>query len=263
MIPFPFSDSFLQRQLERQEAAAKAAAGPAVPWTHDIKWKPAMHIQAESYQWYVRDLFPELPAIPQAVFSGSCVAYSPSTRFCYSKKILQAGGRLATISGRKRGFVFFDGPVMIPMLFERRMLRHPDGSVELLSWPQEPWMSLTPMELITLRAGTKLAKGHTIVAGLGLGHQLIEVSHKPTVTAITLVEKDPELIAWLLPRVHTYMDPSVPLYVMTGNAYTLVPEMTADTALIDIFPHYGGNKQGWLIRTKRCPGIKRVWVWGG
>jgi hypothetical protein len=32
--------------------------------------------------------------------------------------------------------------------------------------------------------------------------------------------------------------------------------MTADVALIDIFPHYGGNE------FPRCPSIKRVWCWG-
>jgi len=291
-IFFPFlpPESMLKPPTEEERALWKEQArlewirkaGPAVPWTPDIKWKPVMQIQTASYGWFVRDLFPEASEVlPGEAFSrAKCFVLSPSGRYCYAKKILPAFGLLDTMSGNRKGKVFFDEPVMIPMLFERKLIQ---GPATYGSFPEMPWMSLTPMELMSLRPGVKMAKGHTIIAGLGLGHQLIEVSHKPTVTAITLVEYSGELVSWLLPRIQAHMDPRVPLRVLIGDAYKIVPQLTADVALIDIFPRYGGNRERWLdrtteilkgggwvyrrgrdvrARTQSCPGIKKVWIWG-
>jgi len=260
MNPFLPSWIFQQQYKEREAARKRMLATPSEPWTPDIKWKPVLHIQVESYRWFVRDLFPEATEVlPGEDFARhKCMVLSPSGRFCYAKKILPPNGMLATLSGRKHGHVFFDAPVMIPMLFERKQ-----SGERFYDFPEEPWMSLTPMELFSLRPGTKLTKGHTVIAGLGLGHQLIEVSHRPTVRAITLVEKNPELVSWLLPRIRTHMDPRVPLRVIVGSAYDIVPQLTADVALIDIFPRYGGNRETWRYKTRGCPAIGRVWVWGG
>lgn len=272
-----------ERALWKEQARLEwiRKAGPAAVWTADIKWKPVMQIQAASYGWFVRDLFPEASEVlPGEEFSrAKCFVLSPSGRYCYAKKILPAYGLLDTVSGSKKGRVFFDAPAMIPMLFERK--QHEGGFYD---FPEMPWMSLTPMELMSLRPGTRMAKGHTIVAGLGLGHQLIEVSHKPTVTEITLVERSHELVSWLLPHIRSHMDPRVPLRVLIGDAYKIVPQLTADVALIDIFARYGGNRERWLdrtteilkgggwsyrrgrdtrARTQSCPGIKKVWIWGG
>lgn len=52
-----------------------------------------------------------------------------------------------------KGSVMFTGPVHIP----------------ILSRAGEAWMSLTPSEILTLREGNRIAKGHTLVAGLGMG----------------------------------------------------------------------------------------------
>ena len=116
-------------------------------------------------------------------------------------------------------------------------------------------MSLTPMEMVTLRGGIRFAKKHTVVAGLGLGHQLIEVSRKKSVKKITLVESSQELVDWLLPRIKTFMG-DAKLKVVVGDAKKLVPKMTADVALIDIFRSYGSND------FVECPKIPRVWCWG-
>jgi len=218
MNPFFLPWNFQQQYREREAKRQQMLATPSEPWTPDIKWKPVLHIQVESYRWFVRDLFPEATEVlPGEDFARhKCMVLSPSKRFCYAKKILPPNGMLAMLSGRKHGHVFFDAP-----------------------------------------------KGHTIIAGLGLGHQLIEVSHRPTVRAITLVEKNPELVSWLLPRIRTHMDPRVPLRVIVGSAYDIVPQLTADVALIDIFPRYGGNRETWRYKTRGCPAIERVWVWGG
>lgn len=246
---------FLQRQQESETRYQKTQAGPAVPWTPDIQWKPTLHIQAASYRQYVRDLFVELQPSPR---NHRVYTESPSGRFGYAKQILPKGGMLQTMYGRRRGAVFFDEDIEIPSLFEKRAWGGRSGG----HWSDSPWMSITPMELFTLRAGTRAAKGHTIIAGLGLGHQLIEVSWKKTVKKITLIESSKELIMWLGPRIITHMNRAVRCEVISGDAFQIVPQLEADVALIDVFPNFGGNKKEWRGKTVKCPGIKKVWVWG-
>jgi hypothetical protein len=49
---------------------------------------------------------------------------------------------------------------------------------------------------------------------------------------------------------------------MVGDAFEVMPTMSADVALVDIFETYGNN--GWerskLERT--CKGIRYLWAWG-
>jgi hypothetical protein len=164
----------------------------------------------------------------------------------YCEKKLERGECLDILSGRKRGSVMFDGPVTFPAIHE------------IGSWRDTPWMSLTPNEIFTLRIGTKFAKGHVIVAGLGLGHQLIEVLLRKQVTKVTLVEKSQGLVHFVLPEIQRVLCDKLEskLDVVVGNAYELIPKMSGDVALIDIFGGYGGNT------FPRCAGITKVWCWG-
>ena len=43
------------------------------------------------------------------------------------------------------------------------------------------------------------------VAGLGLGYQLIEISKRPQVTRLTLVEKSRSIVDWLLPVITPHL----------------------------------------------------------
>lgn len=170
----------------------------------------------------------------------------------YRERILPAGASLDTASGNKRGVVIFDGDVTIPMIFDEQRV-------------SAPWMSFTPFEFFTLRPGTRLARGHTIVAGLGMGHQLVEVCRKRNVKRVTLIERDRGIVDWILPLLDLS---GTPVDVVVGNACKLLPDMKADVALVDIFPNYGGNRinrpdwRGWYNPSVDFPGIKRTWIWG-
>ena len=74
------------------------------------------------------------------------------------------------------------------------------------------------------------------------------------------VERDAELVTWLLPAIRARLSPAAaakPCDVVVGDAREVLPTLTADVALVDIFPHYGRNH----LRTP-CPGIRKVWCWG-
>lgn len=226
-------------------------------WDPKMKWEATLAIRASSYDIGL-DPFPEVKPIhanrPQGVPEESHVD-SPSGHWRYIKQILPAKTDLWTFYGSKKGHVIFDGPVTIPTLWKGRTST--DGK---FYWNQHPFMSLSPMEMFTLRGGIRRAKGHVVVAGLGLGYQLLEIARKKTVRQITLVEIDEELTEWLLPRIRKLI--TKPLKVVVGDAYKVMPKLTADTAIVDIFPSYGNNDWEQAKLRNSCPDIGHIWCWG-
>jgi hypothetical protein len=222
---------------------------PAVPWTPKLAWARRLHIEAATYQPIsLYDVRPSDGDIQQAKPDEMIV--SPCGRWCYVEKLLPAGTKLSTYSGSKRGYVSFTGPVLIPALHAR--------GINATWWQRDPWMGLTPMEMFTLRPGTRKARGSVVVAGLGLGHQLIEVSHKRSVKRLVLVEKDQSLVDWLLPRITPFLGRKLD-DVVIGDAYKALDTITCDIALIDIFPSYGNNT---AYTSHHWHGVRDVWVWG-
>lgn len=58
----------------------------------------------------------------------------------------------------------------------------------------DTWMSISPSELESQELGCRYAFGHTVIMGLGMGWIAINAALKPSVTHITVVELDPEVI---------------------------------------------------------------------
>jgi spermidine synthase len=54
-------------------------------------------------------------------------------------------------------------------------------------------MSLTPLEVFTLRPGFKKAKGRCLVGGLGLGYFTKRILERKQVEKVTVVEKNPHV----------------------------------------------------------------------
>jgi len=237
-----------RERLDRRRAEREERLATAVHWTPDAKWGDRLTFTADSYRpTSLFDVEPLTRIDPRAA-EPSQLAVSPDGRWAYCEKVLPRGHKLETYCGKRRGNVAFDGPVLIPALHSWR------------DWAgtrnEEPWMSITPMELLSLRPGTRKARGRVVVAGLGLGHQLIEVSRRRQVTSIVLVERDAALVEWIFPRLAPHL--GMPVEVIVGDAFKVLPQLTADVALVDIFPGYGGNV--WYTRT---PNIRTIWCWGG
>jgi len=232
----------------RDKKVARARRGIAVDWDPEMKFKDDLLIRASSYVCH--SLFDVEPCTgfgtPEI---ESQKAVSPCGNWVYLERVLPEGVSLETRSGRRSGVVIFDGDVKIPMIKERGRL----------------WMSHTPQEVFTLRPGTRMARGHTIVAGLGLGYQLQEVCRKKSVKRVTLIEVDQKLVDWVLPRLDLS---GKPVEVIVGDARELLPSMSADVALVDIFPYYGGNtiekpgSPGSYDPQVDFPNIKKTWIWG-
>jgi len=227
----------------------------AVKWDPKMRFSQAIRIKAETYKQ--PSLFevepstePDLNCIPHNQRHKK-LAVSPGGNWCYRERTLPPNTVLRTVSGNRRGVVSFDDEVVIPMIHSFMNKRD--------MWRDEPWMSFTPNEFFTLRPGTKLARGHTIVAGLGMGHQLEQVCKKRNVDEVTLVEKDQDIVDWILPRLDLN---GRAVNVIVGDAYEVLPKLEATVALIDIYPSYGSN--GWeMDRALRGSKIGYIWHWGG
>lgn len=224
-----------------------------VPWNPAMKWEPELNLVGETYR--PLNVFPELApsdARVAALNPAEC-ADSPNKLFRYCIRLHRAGQRLMTWWGAQTGSVVFDSDVPIPAIYQ--CLPGEPGV-----WQESPWMSLTPAELLTLREGTRLAKGRVVIGGLGLGHQLIEVSRRLQVKEVVLVELNQELVDFYLPRVRPLVKKR--LTVIVGDAFEVMPTLAADVALVDIFPAYGGNEAAMQALRARCPKIKKMWGWG-
>lgn len=227
-----------------------------VPWSAAAKWAPELNFVASTYT--VHELFPGVAPSDAKVGELGPNQYvdSPGKEFRYCVRLHRAGRPLLTWWGSQVGTVIFDGDVPIPALFQARPQDERAGG----RWNESPWMSLTPAEILTLRPGTRMAKGRVIVGGLGLGHQLIGVAKRLQVKQITLVELSRELVDWLMPQIQPHI--KKPLDVIIGDAYEVIPKLRADVALVDIFPGYGNNQARVDELAARSPHVKRFWGWG-
>lgn len=226
-----------------------------VPWSSAMKWTHELNLQAHTYK--VRELWPGLAPSDAPVHRlepGQFVD-SPNGRFRYCVRLQRRGKPLLTWWANQVGTVVFDGDVIIPALYQA-----PDDPDDPRPWNDAPWMSLTPAELMTLRPGTRMAKGHTIIAGLGLGHQLIEVAKRLPVKRVTVVELDRELADWIMPVIEPHVRKKVD--VVIGDAYEVIPKLEGDVALIDIFPGYGDGFRRVEELRRASPRIKKFWGWG-
>lgn len=249
---FCYPPEMLKHMREQREARIKERLKNCVPWDPMMKWVPELNIKADTYS--VRNLFPECHVIKHnnvnAVENPGIV--SPDGEWLYCIKQVPKGSGLSTWYGSKKGDVYFDGPVDIPAIHQKA--RWKEG------WNEEPWMSHTPAEVISMRGGTKRAKDNVIVAGLGLGYQLIEVSRRRQVRHLTLVERSQSLVDWIFPRVKEHLKMDVD--VIVGDAYEVLPKLKADVALVDIDASYGNNDDTRDRLRRTCKDIGHIWCWG-
>lgn len=244
-------------QKERLKNEYERRMKSCVPWTRNIRWQPQMNIHGATYR--PLKLFPEILPSERAADELREGEYldSPRGMFRYAVRIHRRGRRIQTWWGPHLGDAIFDTDIEIPILFERKS-KKPEGP-----WREFPWMSITPGEILTLRVGTKLAKGKVVIGGLGLAHQLIEVSKRNAVTEIVVVERSHELCDLIVPRALPLVEANgKKLTVLIGDAFKVIPTLEADVALVDTYPNYGCNHAATQELARKCRKIKKVWGWG-
>lgn len=264
-----------RRRLEK-ELYDRLRTYPADPWRgKDTEFADVLWLRADTWEEF--NLFPDLPPMPHdgAMLSvdewRTHTVHVPGTQFYYANKTLPLSYSLSTaVSQQRQGKVFFDGPVVMPVLFEQL------GPEE--DFRQEVWMGLTPMEMITQKAGIDRARGRCVVGGLGLGWFLKEIAAKPEVREIVVVEKSQELLDFMRPVLEAKF-PDVARKVtdwLPGDVYSYIGwemrlkgfprpgwDFQNDTCyLLDIWPAFGdADYDHQYVALENALG-HRVWGWG-
>lgn len=245
------------------------------PWLgHRTKFQKLMWIQHQTYEKFSLFDVEQLsaPESMQVDDIDRCLVHCPGTSFFYCERILHPSRAIEVVMSRAtRGLLFFDGPVRIPILFEQ--MGEADG------FTQRVWMSVTPMEMLTQKAGITMASGRVVVGGLGLGWFLKEIADKKDVREIVVVEKNRQLLEWISPRlcekypqVAAKVKEWVPADIYDFMKFDLQHRNAGSPSwhqhddtkyLLDIWPKFGdADHDPAFAAFYKGLGKKRLWGWG-
>jgi hypothetical protein len=142
----------------------------------------------------------------------------------------------------------------------------PVSGVISLDRGSNTWMSLMPVEVESQQIGVDCAAGHVAVFGLGLGWATALCALKDEVEAVTVVERDAELIALhgelgLFDRLPGGAGAKV--RIVEGDAFAWAPDREVDLLMADIWlPIVGGDRVAEVRRMQANVGAARVYFWG-
>lgn len=128
------------------------------------------------------------------------------------------------------------------------------------------WMSITPMELESQEIGIEAAEGHVVIFGLGMGWAAAATALRDAVSAVTVVEFDPEVIA-----LHQELDifgqlppdARAKLRIEQGDAYAWTPREPVDLLMPDIWlPLVSDGRVEEVRQMQRNVRAASVYFWG-
>jgi hypothetical protein len=130
----------------------------------------------------------------------------------------------------------------------------------------ETWMSLSPLEVESAEIGIRLARGHVLVMGLGMGWAAAATAMRDEVTAVTVIERDPDVLA-----LHAELDLFAQLpdaardkiRVVQGDAYGYVPDSPVDLLMPDIWlPLVSDGRVEEVRRMQANANAGAIYFWG-
>lgn len=128
------------------------------------------------------------------------------------------------------------------------------------------WMSMTPSEIESQEIGLAAAYGHTVVLGLGMGWLAGNVAIKPEVDHVTVVERDPDVLA-LMQTLDVFdqlpAEARAKIEIVEADALTWKPPSPVDTLQADIWERFvEDSKLADVRRMQDNIGAKAVYFWG-
>lgn len=130
----------------------------------------------------------------------------------------------------------------------------------------ETWMSMTPYELESQEIGVRLSRGHVVIMGMGMGWAACACALRDAVTAVTVVELDPDILT--LHRaldVFAQLPPAAraKIRVEQGDAYRWTPAEPVDLLMPDIWPYLVSDGRVEEVRRMQANvQAKSVYFWG-
>lgn len=130
----------------------------------------------------------------------------------------------------------------------------------------DTWMSLTPMEMESQEIGVRLAEGHVVVFGLGMGWAAAASAAMPEVTAVTVVERDPDVLA-LHRELNIFAQlpeaARAKVRIEQGDAYHWCPDAPVDLLMADIWlPLVSDGRVDEVRRMQANVQARGIYFWG-
>lgn len=130
----------------------------------------------------------------------------------------------------------------------------------------ETWMSTIPMEIESQEIGVRLARGHVVIFGLGMGWSAGASALQPEVTAVTVVERDPEVL-----ELHRQLDifaqlpdeARAKIRIEQGDAFDWKPSEPVDLLMPDIWLPLMSDGRVEEVRAMQANvQAKAIYFWG-
>lgn len=172
---------------------------------------PAIY-RSDPYYQHIR-----VPAARYADWSFGEQTYQPGEGFVCGPLRRAADGR------EWPQIAFFEEPFSFPTVYQ--------GGVE--------WMAIKPNEIETMRAPLQQMQGHVVAFGLGMGYFAYMAAQRPTVSAVTVVERDPAVLHLF----RTFLLPQFPcrdkITLVEADAFDFaarqLPALHATCAFVDLW----------------------------
>ena len=130
----------------------------------------------------------------------------------------------------------------------------------------DAWMSLTPFEVESQEIGIRFAHGHVLIFELGMGWAAAACAALPAVRAVTVVERDPEVIA-----LNASLDPfarlpdaaRAKLRLIEADAFDYVSDRPVDLLMPDIWlPLVADDRFAEVRRMPASADAAAIYFWG-
>ena len=238
---------------------------PAVQWQEGMKFtERETTLEAASYQQWIESVLPQVQSMKaldakernpeHGIKVGkdyfvlrTLPTYEYRQDFWCGFPVGRPGWHKTRLQLDTRGkYITWNGPVDIPILCTANM---------------DVWMSLTPMEVYTQRAGVKRAQGNVLMGGLGLGWLARRVLEREQVEHLTVYDINQDVLDYF----------GAPLKEQFNGKLTLICDDVFqakslgkfDRILLDVWKTYGNAEFDRRVDEfeKHVP-KKSIWTWG-
>jgi len=87
-----------------------------------------------------------------------------------------------------------------------------------------PWVSVCPSEVSSMAPDLSAARGRTLVLGLGLGYYPFRIASSPKVKSITVIERNPEIIALFREEILPFFPDKKKIRLICADAFDFLAE---------------------------------------